>query len=148
MMVDKCGSLRKQRVLMGLNGTVKKPCTASTRSVRFNYIFEGSRISFGKIIRFMYKYIRRTSFLDIAHDLKIDRKTASSYGFFCRDRIIEDVTCNRQMLGGRDEFGIPRVVDIDESRYFRARYNRGYHTIGQWYLGGVTRGSKKPFSFL
>jgi hypothetical protein len=44
------------------------------------------------------------------------------------------------MLGGRDEFGIPKVVEIDESLFFRAKYNRGNHTIGQWYVGGVERG--------
>jgi transposase-like protein len=49
------------------------------------------------------------------------------------------------MLGGRDEFGIPKVVEIDESLFFRAKYNRGNHTIGQWYVGGVERGSKKVF---
>jgi transposase-like protein len=48
-------------------------------------------------------------------------------------------------LGGLDEFGIPKVVEIDEILFFRAKYNRGNHTTGQWYVGGVERGSKKAF---
>jgi hypothetical protein len=94
------------------------------------------------------KYISRGSFLDIAHDLAINKKTASAVGMVCVNRIIEDVTNNSQMLGGRDEFCIPRVVEIDESLFFRAKYNRGNHTTEQWHVGGVKRGSKKPFSFL
>jgi hypothetical protein len=119
--------VKRTKRLDGFIWNCEKPCSAS-RSVRFNSIFKDSRISFGKIIRFMYKYIRRTSFIDNSHDLKIAKKTANSYGLLCRDRIIEDVTCNRQMLRGCEELGIPRVVEIDESPFFRAKYNRGYHT--------------------
>jgi hypothetical protein len=67
------------------------------------------------------------------------------YGWLCRDRIIEEVITNSQRLGGRDEFGIPKVVEIDESLFFHAKYNRGNHTTGQWYVGGIERGSKKAF---
>jgi hypothetical protein len=62
-----------------------------------------SRLCFWKIIKLISKYIKRESFLEIADGLKIDRKTASVYGFLCRDRIIEEVMTNSQRLGGRDD---------------------------------------------
>jgi hypothetical protein len=81
-------------------------------------------------IRMINKYINKFSFLYKTNDFDIYRKPASTYGLLWRDRIIEEVTTNSQMLGGRDDFGIPKVVEIDESIFFRAKYNRGNHTIG------------------
>jgi transposase-like protein len=147
---DKCALNRPMHLVKrtkNIDGCIwncSKPCNAS-KSIRIGSIFENSKLSFRKIIKAMYKYISRISYLDIAHDLEINRKTASAYGMLCRDRIIDEVITNSQMLGGRDEFGIPKIVEIDESLFFRAKYNRGNHTVGQWYVGGIERGSKKAF---
>jgi transposase len=119
----------------------------ASKSIRAGSVFEHSRLCFWKIIKLISKYIKRESFLEIADGLKIDRKTVSVHGFLCRDRIIEEVMTNSQRLGGLDEFDIPKVVEIDESPFFRAKYNRGKHTTGQWYVGGVERGPKKAFLF-
>jgi hypothetical protein len=77
-----CNSMRPMRLVKravlvdGFIWNCIKPCTAS-KSVRSGSIFEKSKLSFWKIIRMIYKYINRVSFLDIANDLDIDRKTAS-----------------------------------------------------------------------
>lgn len=121
-----------------------KPCTSS-KSIRSKTLFEICRLKMKKIMKIIYKYIQRVPFLDIAYDLKIDRKTASLYSMMCRDAIISYITSSSERIGGLDPSGLPKIVEIDESLFFRAKYNRGNHTPGQWYVGGIERGTKKAF---
>jgi hypothetical protein len=48
-------------------------------------------------------------------------------------------------LGGFDEHGQPLIVEIDESKFFHRKYNRGRWREGTWVFGGVERGSGKCF---
>jgi transposase len=58
---------------------------------------------------------------------------------------MDEVESNSERLGGYDENGQPKIVEIDESLFFKSKYNRGRQTAGQWYVGGVERGSKRVF---
>lgn len=42
--------------------------------------------------------------------------------------------------------GLGKIVEIDESKFGKRKYNRGHHIEGQWVFGGVERDS--PNSFL
>jgi hypothetical protein len=55
------------------------------------------------------------------------------------------VKSNSKRLGGYNENGQPKIVKIDESLFFKSKYNHGMQTAGQWYVGGVERGSKHIF---
>ncbi|KAG0439992.1 hypothetical protein DMUE_2062, partial [Dictyocoela muelleri] len=46
---------------------------------------------------------------------------------------------------GFNEDGIRKIVEIDESYFFKRKYNRGRLTNGVWYIGGIERGSRKTF---
>jgi transposase-like protein len=62
-----------------------------------------------------------------------------------RDLIINDIESSTEKLGGIDTNGQPKIVEIDESMFFKSKYNRGRHMQGQWYVGGIERGSKQAF---
>jgi hypothetical protein len=53
----------------------------------------------------------------------------------------------RKMLGGHDDAGNSIIVEIDESLFFRGKYNRGRYTKACTGFGFVERGLKK-FCFL
>ena len=46
-------------------------------------------------------------------------------------------------LGGMDENGISKIVEIDESVFFRRKYNLGRLRNNQWVFGAIERGIKK-----
>jgi hypothetical protein len=78
-------------------------------------------------------------------ELNINRKTVTRYSELLRNVILEEVESNNDRLGGYDEHGRPKTVEVDESLFFKSKYNRGRNIYGQWYVGGVERGSKKVF---
>ncbi|GFT08100.1 DDE_Tnp_IS1595 domain-containing protein [Nephila pilipes] len=41
--------------------------------------------------------------------------------------------------------GVGKIVEIDESKFEKRKYNRGHRVEGQWVFGGVERGSGKLF---
>lgn len=49
------------------------------------------------------------------------------------------------VIGGIDENGDAIVVEIDESLFFRRKYNKGQVRNGRWVFGGCERNSTKCF---
>ena len=41
--------------------------------------------------------------------------------------------------------GPGKVVEIDESKFGRRKYNRGRYQEGHWVFGGVERGTSKAY---
>ena len=41
--------------------------------------------------------------------------------------------------------GIGQVVEIDESKFGKRKYNKGHSVEGQWVFGGIERSSEKIF---
>ena len=50
------------------------------------------------------------------------------------------VEVSQTKLGGRG-----KIVEIDEAKFGRRKYNRGRVIEGQWVFGGIERGSRKTF---
>ncbi|GFX30957.1 DDE_Tnp_IS1595 domain-containing protein [Trichonephila clavipes] len=54
--------------------------------------------------------------------------------------ILDYVEENSQQIGGKD-----CIVEIDESKFGKRKYNRSHLVEGQWVFGGVERGTDKMF---
>ncbi|KAG0439844.1 hypothetical protein DMUE_2152 [Dictyocoela muelleri] len=96
----------------------------------------------------MYKYIKEMSFIEIAYQLSLDRQTVSSYSDLVIEIICDHVIETSERIGGYDENNRSKIVEIDESLFFKRKYNRGRIRDGQWYVGGIERGTKKHLLFL
>ena len=81
----------------------------------------------------------------IGHDLEVHRNCVGKWAGFVRHVIIYYFEINKTKIGGIEENGEQKIVEMDESLFFRHKYNRGVIREGTWYVGGVERGSAKAF---
>jgi hypothetical protein len=91
------------------------------------------------------QHINEVSLVDIAFDLSLDRDTSSGNANLIREIICEYTSENNEMLGGTNDDGTSRIVEIDESLFFKRKHNRGRIQNRQWYIGGIEIKSRKCF---
>jgi transposase-like protein len=150
MVCEKCNGqqqmsyVKRKSSVDGYVWICKKPCNAS-KSIRSYSFLNGCRLKIKTIFKVLYKYINGICQGDIAYDLNINRESVFKYGEISRQVICNYVSENNERIGGFDGDGLPKIVEIDESLFFRRKYNRGRQTSGQWYVGGVERGTKRAF---
>ena len=58
---------------------------------------------------------------------------------FVRDVCAQDLVLHPIQLGGLDQAGRAKVVEIDESKYFHRKYHRGQYRDGHWVFGAIDR---------
>ncbi|KAG0423670.1 hypothetical protein DMUE_6132, partial [Dictyocoela muelleri] len=147
---EECGNLndmsyvKRKSALDGFIWTCDKSCRKS-HCLRKNSFFEGCRLDILLIFKIIYKYINKNSYSQISRDLEINRNTVSDYAEKVREIICEYIFQNNQQIGGLHENGEPKIVEIDESLFFKRKYDRGRVVEGQWYVGGVEKGTKNAF---
>ena len=99
-------------------------------SIRKDSFFEQSQLRMGMIIRLIFYWAWQFSIKFSVTDLKVSEKTVIDWFNFCRDVCIHRVMENVQQIGG-----IGEIVEIDESKFVKAKYNRG-RNVGMrdgWY---------------
>ncbi|KAG0441268.1 hypothetical protein DMUE_1177 [Dictyocoela muelleri] len=93
----------------------------------------------------MYKYIKRVQYCEIAYELHISSKTVGIHCELIREKIVDYVINHSVRIGGLDDNGSHKIVEIEQSYFFKSKYIRGRFTEGSWYIGGGERGSKRTF---
>lgn len=109
------------------------------QSVRKNSVFYGLKKSFFTYFKFFYLWAKEENLCNIAHELNINVKTATDIAFFIREIIMNFYDVENFSLGGIDSNGESIVVEIDESVFFRRKYNVGRLRNTQWVLGMIER---------
>jgi len=76
----------------------------------------------------------------ISKEIGVSVHTVVDWSSFCREVCIFWLCKQSTVLGGA---GV--VVEIDEAKFGKRKYNRGRWLDGQWVFGGFERGSKNCF---
>lgn len=76
----------------------------------------------------------------LLEEIKTSHSTVVDWSSFCREVCLDWVFENRRQIGGPGT-----IVEIDESKFGRRKYNRGRLVEGQWIFGGVQRGNSGNF---
>ncbi|KAG0442391.1 hypothetical protein DMUE_0300 [Dictyocoela muelleri] len=96
----------------------------------------------------MHHFCRNGLQADTVYDLDKSKNTISVWFRFLREIIQDHLLANPRVLGGLDQNGNQKIVEIDESLFFRRKYERGRIRQQQWVLGMVERESKLCSFFL
>jgi transposase-like protein len=74
-----------------------------------------------------------------ASNLGISKRTVRSLYTEIRERMAEDIQSS-ELLGGPGE-----IVEVDEVKFGKRKFNRGRIVDGSWVCGGIERGTNKCF---
>lgn len=118
-----------------------KPCNWRV-SGRVGSFIEKSKLDVAKIWRILITFLflkpPRQSFLST--NLKVTQAAVVDWYSFIREVYIDHLQRTSQQIGGPNQ-----IVEIDEAKFGKRKYNRGRIVEGQWVLGGIQRYSKKAF---
>ena len=81
------------------------------------------------ILRLNYKWLRKVPAQSIADDLGLAKQTNTDWMSFCREVCYLHLLRNPQVIGGQDV-----LVEIDESKFDKRKYNRGKRVEREWVL--------------
>lgn len=110
-------------------------------SIRSKTFFERSHLSICKILMFVLMWTEDCRLELIRKTVLINsRQTAVDWNSFCREVVIFGSFQTNLIIGGPNI-----IVEIDESKLGKRKYNRGHRVEGQWVFGGVERVSGKCF---
>lgn len=116
-----------------------------TTSIRTRSFFNGSKLPIATILKLIYKLSENLEGDSIGFDLNINKNTVSKWSGIVRDAVLFYFEINKMKIGGVGEDGHCKTVEVDESLFFKRKYNRGTARSATWYIGGVERGSTKCF---
>lgn len=110
-------------------------------SIRCNSWFAKSHLSLKDIVKLTYYWVHDTANFRTKYELHIgsDHTIVDWYNF-CREVCVEVLIKDSELIGGP---GI--VVEIDESKFGKRKYNRGKRVEGCWVFGGIERGTGRCF---
>jgi len=86
----------------------------------------------------VYEYTQKI----VAHETGLSRPTIIDFYNFCREVCVCVVEDHCEPIGGPG-----KMVEVDESKFGKRKYNKGRRVEGVWVFGGVERDSCPPKCF-
>jgi hypothetical protein len=115
---------------------------AHTRSVRVDSALFNTKISFSSFLQLLWMFCNGVSVCTCARILSFNTKTVRSLFKSLRQCMAEDLLEN----GARIKIGGPgHIVEIDECKFGKRKYDRGRRVLGKWILGEYCRTSGQCF---
>lgn len=103
-------------------------------SIRHKSFFANSKLSCRKILNIARKWLNGDSTNSIVSSTAVSRPSVTSFLSYLREVVADSLEVEDYTIGGE---GI--IVEIDETKISKRKYNRGHRVEGAWVLGGVER---------
>lgn len=136
--------MKNKNTKLGYLWTCKRPCR-NLKSILYDSFFSESKLGPAIILNYMYLWTIQSTQEQNCLELNINKNTAVEWSKDIREICMVRMIDETETIGGLDENQNPIVVEIDESIFFKRKYNRGRLRSAQWVFGAVERNSKKCF---
>lgn len=120
----------------------KKNC-GQRISLRKNSFFDKCKLLSTQILHLIHLWLSKSSSQTAECQTGISRKTIGIYFSYFRQVIYDNPIFEENQIGGE---GI--IVELDESKLAKRKYNRGHYVEGCWVLGGIERTENKKTFFV
>ena len=122
-------------------GHKKKTKCSWQQSVFKNTFFDNAHMDIETVLVFVNAYVRECfSYVFVRSELKISDKGICDWASFCREVLLEWCLKRNEQIGGAG-----KIVEIDESKFGKRKYNVGRLVEGQWVFGAVCRETRECF---
>ena len=112
-----------------------------TISIFHESFFAKNKLKCCEVLLLCYLWLAKASYSTTLVLTGHNPNTISNFMGHCRDLVMESLDEEDEIIGGP---GI--IVEIDESKFGKRKYNRGHRVDGVWVLGGIERtDAKKVF---
>lgn len=136
--LDRCATCYGK---ISLHGALYR-CTSSgcrwSRSLWTGSFFSQSRLKCNQIMKLAYFWLGKCSHEQLVAFTGIAPKTITAFGGYFRQLISSSLDTDDTIIGGD---GV--IVEIDESKFGKRKYNVGHRVGGAWVIGGVERTPEK-----
>lgn len=101
-------------------------------SLRKGTFFGLSKLNLHQLVKFVILWLDYVELQVIEKYVRVAHQTAVDWANFCREVVHDAMYMKNEPIGGIDENGQRRVVEIDESKFGKRKFNKGHHVEGQW----------------
>lgn len=130
---------RKRRVTRNKKKVVER-CNFY-KSARKGTWFSNSKLSVDDIVSLTFLWTRTARTVkECVRELRCSKTTVIDWYSFCREVAINYCIETSVKLGG-----IGKVVEVDEAKFGKRKFNCGRVIEGTWVVGGIERGSRNIF---
>lgn len=119
----------------------KRLCNISVFAMSHTF-FSRSHLKVTQVMEFVYLYLTRPPprVHFICRDLGLSTATVTDWMSFIREVFDHWAFSHSQQIGGRG-----CIVEVDEAKIGKRKYNRGRYLEGQWVVGDIQRGTTNFF---
>ena len=142
---QQCPVCRKDMVLRECatttyrDGCCWKCSCGRTTSQRIGSILQNSNVSYAEFINMMACFAEGKSVTAAARQCNLAENTVRRFFNKIHEQIADEISTS-QKIGGPGT-----IVEVDEAKFGKRKFNRGRMVEGTWILGGIQRGNNKCF---
>ena len=111
------------------------------RSITKETFFGSSKLALGQILMISYFWLINAKHETLQLLSGCSSRTITSWYRYLNDLVAMDLS---ELPGDEGQIGGDGIiVEIDESKFGKRRYNRGHRVVGVWVVGGIDRSEDK-----
>ncbi len=131
---------RKDGVRWECRHTIGGKKHRSERSIREGSWFQGANLTISEVLKFTYWWCIGLNQVQIKAQLGMSSSTLVDWDMFCRELCGIVLSHENEVIGGAG-----KIIQIDESKIGKRKYNKGHFVEGQWVFGGIEDDSRNSF---